>query len=317
MKAASRLRTWAVVIVLVIVFGGLYAGVVGLFAANNRSGDSAACPAPTDLPADEMTVALNQQSVDAAGQHIGASLDLLSFGPLTDGNGDLKEPVSLLLSNVQTSRTLNFSPGQLPSPQNVTITSLGDVENWPFDRYTARLSIIAVTGAGTAEQSVVPLNVCRTAHVPGWSLTSTEVTASSELFTINGQPADELVITASRSLSTVLFGVVVLAAMVFMPVLALIVGISVLRGRRKAEATLMSWFAALLFATIPLRNFLPGSPPIGSWVDYLIVLWVVVGLAAALVVYVIAWMRWAPAGDGSARHPAARKTAEDAAPPAG
>ena len=72
------------------------------------------------------------------------------------------------------------------------------------------------------------------------------------------------------------------------------------RGIRKVEATLMSWMAAMLFATIPLRTFLPGSPPIGSWVDYLVVLWVVAGLVLGLVIYVLAWLRWGTRGERAA-----------------
>ena len=48
----------------------------------------------------------------------------------------------------------------------------------------------------------------------------------------------------------------------------------------------------MLFATIPLRTFLPGSPPIGSWIDFTVVLWVVVGLIVGLAIYVAAWARW-------------------------
>jgi hypothetical protein len=72
----------------------------------------------------------------------------------------------------------------------------------------------------------------------------------------------------------------------------LFVAITAFRGRRKVEASFMSWMGAMLFATIPLRTFLPGSPPIGSWIDFLIVLWVIVGLIAGLAIYVAAWMRW-------------------------
>ena len=48
----------------------------------------------------------------------------------------------------------------------------------------------------------------------------------------------------------------------------------------------------MLFATIPIRNFLPGSPPPGSWVDVTIVLWVVVALGVALVFGVGSWWRY-------------------------
>ena len=85
--------------------------------------------------------------------------------------------------------------------------------------------------------------------------------------------------------------------MIVMPVLVLSVAITVYRGRRRVEASFMSWMGAMLFATIPLRTFLPGSPPIGSWIDFLIVLWVIVGLIGGLAIYVAAWFRWSPRQD--------------------
>jgi hypothetical protein len=31
---------------------------------------------------------------------------------------------------------------------------------------------------------------------------------------------------------------------------------------------------AMLFALLPIRGFLPGDPPIGSWIDILVFFWV-------------------------------------------
>jgi hypothetical protein len=42
-----------------------------------------------------------------------------------------------------------------------------------------------------------------------------------------------------------------------------------------------------------LRNILPGSPPAGSWVDQAVVIWVLIALATALVLYIAAWYRYA------------------------
>lgn len=53
-------------------------------------------------------------------------------------------------------------------------------------------------------------------------------------------------------------------------------------------------FAELPFATSMHRSFLPGSPPVGSWGDILVVLWVLVSRVAALPLIVTAW--WRPAG---------------------
>jgi hypothetical protein len=42
---------------------------------------------------------------------------------------------------------------------------------------------------------------------------------------------------------------------------------------------------------IPLRNLLPGAPPAGAWIDQLLVLWVLLAVASAMVIYVVAWWR--------------------------
>ena len=47
----------------------------------------------------------------------------------------------------------------------------------------------------------------------------------------------------------------------------------------------------MLFATIPIRNFFPGAPPPGSWVDVLVTLWVIVALAVVLLVALAAFIK--------------------------
>src|SRR5690606_35559079 len=96
-------------------------------------------------------------------------------------------------------------------------------------------------------------------------------------------------ITIGRSFSTVAFAIVLTASLILMAVIALLVSISVLRRARDMELIFLGWIAGMLFAVPALRNFLPGQPPIGSWVDFLIVLWVVVSLIVSLALLVFAW----------------------------
>jgi len=42
---------------------------------------------------------------------------------------------------------------------------------------------------------------------------------------------------------------------------------------------------------VPLPNVLPGAPPAGAWIDLAVVVWVLVSLAAAMVLYIAAWWR--------------------------
>jgi hypothetical protein len=76
-----------------------------------------------------------------------------------------------------------------------------------------------------------------------------------------------------------------------LPAMAVFVSIELLLGRKTFQPAFSTWFAAMLFAVVPIRNVLPGNPPAGSWVDEAIVVWVLIALTAAMVTYVVAWVR--------------------------
>jgi hypothetical protein len=71
----------------------------------------------------------------------------------------------------------------------------------------------------------------------------------------------------------------------------LFVAIQMLTKRRPFLPPFSTWYAAMLFAVVPLRNILPGTPPPGAWIDQAVVIWVLIGLATALILYIIAWYR--------------------------
>ena len=52
-----------------------------------------------------------------------------------------------------------------------------------------------------------------------------------------------------------------------------------------------TWYAAMLFAVMPLRNALPDSPPFGGWIDVTMVLWVIVALVISMTLYISCWWR--------------------------
>ncbi|MCB0933844.1 MAG: DUF4436 family protein [Mycobacterium sp.] len=79
---------------------------------------------------------------------------------------------------------------------------------------------------------------------------------------------------------------------VAMACLAAAVAWSVATERRPVEPTFAGWFAAMLFALIPLQNFLPGAPPVGAWIDVCVFLWVEVVLLTSMGVFVLSWFRF-------------------------
>jgi hypothetical protein len=50
-----------------------------------------------------------------------------------------------------------------------------------------------------------------------------------------------------------------------------------------------TWYAAMLFAVLPLRNALSGSPSFGSWIDLTIVMSVLVALVVSMLLHTGAW----------------------------
>ncbi len=277
-----------VAVVAVVV----YAVVVLLYASGLRS-SSNGCE--TVIEGDDgVTVLLQPAAVQAAAQRLEFQVSLEPAKSLmSDDNYTPKHRISLLTFPVDGTRVQSFAEGEALASSLQSDYAEGVVEEWPFDSYRSELTTFAFTGEG-ADRVAVPTVVCLHDSVPGWQLDIERLDVTGNRVTVeSGEiPLPSVVITATRSASTVAFGIVLLGLMAVVPVLVLFVAISAYTGRRKVEATLTSWIGAMIFATIPLRNFLPGSPPVGSWIDYLVVLWVIVGLVTGLTIYILAWNRW-------------------------
>nr|WP_240977785.1 DUF4436 family protein [Planctomonas sp. JC2975] len=244
-----------------------------------------------------VTVVLTVEGVDAAHQRIDLSVRIDPSETLYTGDGlALAQDITVVVTPIDGSQTLVFKAQTNASRKSATLVTEGEIANWPFDVYRAQHLVVlaSVTSGGVARP--IPTKVWMRGDVPGWNVDAKQVGAAPTVLpatlseAVSTAPSIDL--RAARSGSTVAFAFVLLALLVVMPCLVLFVAITAYRGRRKLEPSFMSWMGAMLFATIPLRTFLPGSPPIGSWIDFTVVLWVVVGLIAGLVVYVAAWIRW-------------------------
>ena len=69
------------------------------------------------------------------------------------------------------------------------------------------------------------------------------------------------------------------------------VAVQTRRGKRKFQPPMTTWYAAMLFAIMPLRNAVPDSPPFGSWIDVTIVAWVIVVVVVSMMFYINSWWR--------------------------
>lgn len=268
-----------------LVAGSALVGVVGLYLAlvvAYAVGESATvAQSPVERPTGGVTVLLTARTIAAAGATVHVDVTIDPDDSLLADDGTLREPITVSLDPTEQNADLIFEAGKRPQSHSATLLFDGDIQDWPFDDYATPIGAVVTVGQGPADRPVDSAIEVDGA-VQGWDLAATSDPA-----------VPDLVVDASfhRSPAIVLFGLTLVAVLVLLPVACWIVGLKLYRERRLFEAGMLGWTAALLFAVVPIRNFFPGSPPPGSWVDVLVVLWVIVALTVALFIGVAAWIR--------------------------
>jgi Domain of unknown function (DUF4436) len=182
---------------------------------------------------------------------------------------------------------LQYPAGKSPAQVATTIEAHGDPNNWPFDSYsTDTLSAEVLVGQGDARQ-YIPARVEVTGALDGWDVSVQRVGEASQ----ESDRPDNVIITLHRAKGPLIFDLGICLVLFALPTLAFAVAIQIALGRRKFVPPFVTWFAAMLFAVIPIRNFLPGSPPPGAWIDQVLVIWVLMALVAAMALYMFTWYR--------------------------
>lgn len=186
---------------------------------------------------------------------------------------------------------LQYPKGKAPAQLSTTIEAHGDPGNWPFDSYqTEPIAADAFVGTGDNRKKV-PARVEVTGALDGWDISVNRVHDPSALPTSRATDNGNVVITLKRAKGPLIFDLGICLVLISLPTLALLVAIPMALGRRKFLPPFATWYAANLFAIVPLRNILPGAPPPGSWIDQAIVQWVLIALVTAMSLYIVAWIR--------------------------
>jgi hypothetical protein len=186
---------------------------------------------------------------------------------------------------------LQYPKGKAPAQLSTTIEAHGDPGNWPFDSYqTEPIAADAFVGTGENRRKV-PARVEVTGALDGWQVSVNRMHDPSALPTSRATDNGNVVITLKRAKGPLIFDLGICLVLVSLPTLALLVAIPMAMGRRKFLPPFATWYAANLFAIVPLRNILPGAPPPGSWIDQAIVQWVLIALVTAMTLYIVAWIR--------------------------
>ncbi|CPR13379.1 transmembrane protein [Mycobacterium bohemicum DSM 44277] len=276
MRSAVRRFAMAGLVVLIV---GVYVVLIGLYedtvdgAPSGVLSDNAET-APESIAT--MTVEEVQSNYSAVVANLAVAPGPELLDPVTHR---LKEDLVLRVRSAAQPSRREYSKGMLPGVFPVPLTISGHVERWPFDSYSSGPVEVQLfrNGDTTKAPELVPVKIID--HLSGFKVAASKVSGGAYRLRVR------------RAMSTALFGIVICGVLIAIAVVALFVAVQTLRNRRKFQPPMTTWYAAMLFAVVPLRNALPGAPPIGAWIDVTVVLWVIVALVTAMVLYICCWWR--------------------------
>jgi hypothetical protein len=269
-------------------------------------------------------------SIDPNKGDIVARLEFLPKGNYTKDDGTLARDVKLFVNGATGKQETDFPKGKKMNPMEVVVQMYdGLVTDYPFDKHKAYLEMYFVPGKpekksaepGAAkpaeaapaptpkpeaaaeeepkkedaakkteaaakeedEDDEIPIGVDFAGSISGFKIEAAKAKESqNDLVGIdmtNFARLDDQVLFAFRHGDDV--GLTISVLLLTLSV--------VLRGR-KVELAMFSFTAALLFAFATVRNAQPGTPPIGTYSDFISFFWAEVIIALCLVVLVFTWL---------------------------
>lgn len=297
-------RSWVVAVTCIVLFALVYIAAIGIYA---NSGKSTTVEAPVEQ-ANGIEAQMDVISVDPLRRELTVRVLLFPHGSYASGiNGGFKNKMKVnyfFTTEDDSSASQTVEQGSIYSLHEVKFLTFGNYDSYPVDRYSQlepidtgeaesipmpmpvfQVSVLDDKGNPLANegQNAVPIWISEQIGAPhGWAATWSFASADSALV---------WQYSLKRAGGTLAFVVVVLILMAVLAIAALSVSIRVYRKPGTIEATMASWQAALLFALIPLRNFLPGAPPIGAWIDMLVFYWVILALMLSMALFTYTWLR--------------------------
>jgi hypothetical protein len=282
----KRSRRWLIGVGLLVAFIGVY--VLSLIGVHLLAKSSAPLKAPDLNATDDTVVLVRLEELKTVANRLSVKVLVKPQESMWDSRLDvLNTDTAVRMDPANDLGDLVYPAGKSPAQVATTIEAHGDPNNWPFDSYaTDTLSADVLVGTGDARQ-YKPARVEVTGALEGWDVSVKRVGEASQ----ESDRADNVIITLHRAKGPLIFDLGICLVLFSLPALAFAVAIQIALGKRKFVPPFVTWFAAMLFAVIPIRNFLPGSPPPGAWIDEALVIWVLIALVGAMGLYMLTWYR--------------------------
>ncbi len=277
-------RGWVITAIIAVIFLTSYFLVVAFYSAE---GGSRIEGGVGSTGSEGLLVTIKPDSVDARRNVAAVHLVFEDQGSgLIDDDGRLSENVRITVgSSAGLSETI-FPEGTALGQLDTSLALVGEEADYPFDRHRGVITVVAdtyvlkPTGA-LASTGTVPIGMNGQGGVNGWDTTLNLTEGMAESVSAS--------VTYDRAFSTQVFALLIIFLAGVLALMALAVGLLVQAGKRPAEAALLSWTAALLFALPALRSYLPNGPAVGASIDIYAYLWILVAAGFAAVMVILGW----------------------------
>ncbi len=253
---SRRSRVIAAAAVLIALVGGVAAWSQ---LSDTMGGGGGVQSGPGDDP-DRVDVTAAIIRVDPSSGELLLRLLVVPRGDLTtEGGLSPREDLEILTSAAM--KTDPFFPAleRIGSVDVPVVLSGTGVTAYPFDRYMATIEFTAKMGGET-----VPVHL---------TLSNRDALFGAAIDAHQDSDAAVAELALTRSVGVLTFAVFMILAMWALAIAVVTGAWHLLSRRRGLVWPALGWMAATLFAIAGFRNAAPGSPPIGSLIDYLAFFW--------------------------------------------
>ena len=287
--------------VLLAILAGLVYIVLNLYRTEGES-RAAFIEADANTDANRIDAVAKIVSADPMKGDVVVRIDLTPQGTLVAEDGvTLSRDLDLFVSSATGKQVHEFRKGKRMAPVEAVIAMYeGDAMDYPFDAHQAEFIMYFEPAAAPAGAPPAPaLDV----DIP----VALELNGAVNGLAIEAEKAKEnapdytaIDLTITRAATAQFFSIFIMSAMWLLTAAVVFLVLHVLTDRRKIEVGMFSFLGALLFAFPALRNSQPGTPPIGTYGDFLAFFWAEMLIALCLLTILSVWLIRGPGGAGKA-----------------
>lgn len=230
-----------------------------LLYGNERDSNPKVLVGDTSSP-NRLHVEVTVQKVDAANRQLTMRVLAVPHGSV--GGNEIPAHGLVLHATSLFKTDLTYAAGRIISAQDITGSLVGGpISDYPFDSYSTTIAF-----AAESQATPVPVSVSLTNEDTFFHLTALN-SAGDRQFVVGLEG------NVDRSRGTLILASIMIVAMWALSLTIAGAAWIIISRRLGLVWSAMGWMAATLFALVGMRNAAPGSPPIGSWLDYASFFW--------------------------------------------